>query len=174
MRYGIYLLLIGLTTEAFAAEPPTPLGKKIANFQLQDSLGASHSLNDFQKKKVVVIAFLGTECPLAKLYGPRLAELAREFKSEQVAFVGIDSNRQDSLAEIGHYARSHNIDFPVLKDPGSKVADLFGAQRTTEVYLLDEKRVVRYWGRIDDQFGVGYARTKVNRRDLATAIAFSS
>ena len=27
---------------------------------------------------VVVIAFLGTECPLAKLYGPRLASLGVE------------------------------------------------------------------------------------------------
>ena len=48
-----------------------------------------------------MVAFLGTECPLAKNYAPRLKELAAEFEKDGVAFVGIDANVQDSLSEIG-------------------------------------------------------------------------
>src|SRR5262249_51250468 len=59
---------------------------------------------------------------------------------------------------------------PVLKDLGAEVADKFGAVRTPEVFVLDAERTVRYWGRIDDQYGVGYKRPKPTRRDLAAAL----
>jgi hypothetical protein len=58
----------------------------------------------------------------------------------------------------------------MLKDPGNVVADQFGAKRTPEVFVLDASRTVRYWGRIDDQFGVGYARTKSTADHLAKAL----
>ena len=50
------------------------------------------------------------------------------------------------------------------------VADQLGATRTPEVFVLDDKRVVRYHGRIDDQYLVGAQRDKPSRRDLAVAL----
>ena len=64
----------------------------------------------------------------------------------------------------------NGIKFPLLKDPGNKVADHFRAVRTPEVFVLDEQRVVRYWGRIDDQYGIGYSRDEPTRHDLREAI----
>jgi peroxiredoxin len=142
----------------------------VAPFTLPDFRGQEHSLNDWKEKQVLVVAFLGTECPLAKLYGPRLAQLAAQYDSEKVAFVGIMSNRQDSLAKIAAYARTHDIKFPLLKDLENKVADQFGAQRTPEVFVLDAERRVRYQGRIDDQWGIGYVREDPKSRELATAL----
>src|SRR5262249_42454145 len=37
-------------------------------------------------------------------------------------------------------------------------------------FVLDANRAIRYQGRIDDQFGVGYKRTAPTRRDLAEAL----
>ena len=155
------------------ASPPhdgAPLGQRIDDFELHDYLGAEHSLSDFAQSPIVVVAFLGTECPLARIYGAQLAELAQTYKPRNVAFVGIDANQQDTPTELGHFARKHGITFTLLKDPGNIVADQFGAQRTPEVFVLDQQRTVRYWGRIDDQFGVGYTRPAVNQNYLATAI----
>ncbi len=49
-----------------------------------------------------------------------------------------------------------------------------GALRTPEVFVLDRQHVIRYWGRIDDQFGFrpggGYAKPKQTERNLADAI----
>ena len=166
-------LLVACSTlfAADSASPPaSPVGKQIDNFKLQDYRGAVHELDDWSDKKAIVVAFLGTECPLSLVYGPRLAELAKEYEPRGVAFLGIDANRQDSLAEIAHYARVHGIEFDILKDPGNAVADRFGAQRTPEVFLLDADHTVRYWGQIDDQYGVGYARPEAEHRRLATAI----
>jgi peroxiredoxin len=169
--FVLWLASLPLAGVLRAAEtPPSPLGRTIAHFKLQDYLGSQHSLADWQDKHAVVVVFLGTECPLARLYGPRLAEMAKQYEPKGAAFVGIDSNQQDSLTEIAHYARVHGIDFPLLKDPGNRVADQFGAVRTPEAFVLDRQRVVRYWGRIDDQYGVGYSRGERKRSDLAVAL----
>jgi len=158
------------TSTVWAAEETSPLGRKIESFTLQDHRGAKHSLGAAGKQRATVIVMLGAECPLVKLYGPRLAELAGQHASQKVAFIGIDSNRQDSLTDIATYVRDSGIKFPVLKDPGNVVADQLGAVRTPEVFLLDENNVVRYWGRIDDRYGVGFAREKPTQQYLEQAI----
>ncbi|HRX83363.1 MAG TPA: redoxin domain-containing protein, partial [Pirellulaceae bacterium] len=153
-----------------AEDSGSPLGRTVAAFSLSDYRGREFSLDDFSSQKLMAVAFLGTECPLAKLYGPRLNALADEFASKGVAFVGINSNTHDSNSEIAAYVQRHAIEFPLLKDLGNRVADAMGAQRTPEVFLLDQDRVVRYWGRIDDQYGVGYSRDEPTRHDLRLAI----
>src|SRR5690348_10535818 len=110
-----------------AAEQSSPVGKTIDDFQLSDYLGSAHKLGDWQDKKAVVVVFLGTECPLARLYAGRLEELAKRYGPRGVQFIGIVSNQQDSLEKISQFARAEKIDFPLLKDPGNKVADQFGA-----------------------------------------------
>jgi len=150
------------------------VGKQIESFSARDFRGKETSLADLAKSKLVVVTFIGTECPLAKLYGPRLAELAAEFEPQGVTFLAVDSNRQDSIKELANYAQVHGITFPVLKDVGDTIADQLGAKRTPETFVLDAKRVVRYQGRIDDQYGLGassYAQTKVQKRFLATALS---
>ncbi|MBX7074598.1 MAG: redoxin domain-containing protein [Pirellulales bacterium] len=167
-----FVAALGLGCLTLAGE--NSLGRKIDGFQLDDYRGKEHSLAEYRDKQAVVLAFVGTECPLAKLYGPRLAELAKEFESRGAAFLAIDSNRQDSITEIAAYARTHGIEFPVLKDMNNKVADLVGATRTPEVFVLDKSGTVRYQGRIDDQYGLtigsNYAKPKLEHRDLAMAL----
>ncbi len=58
----------------------------------------------------------------------------------------------------------------MLKDLSNDVADAIGATRTPEVFVLDNDHVVRYSGRIDDRFGVGYMRDKVDHDYLALAL----
>ncbi len=162
------LSLIAIATNLLADEGP--VGRTVTAFKLPDYRGKEHALADFDKAPAVVVAFVGTECPLAKLYGPRLAKLAESYKAKGVAFLAIDSNSQDTLAAIAAYARAHQIEFPVLKDLGNKVADDFGAKRTPTVYVLDAKRVIRYMGRVDDQYGIGFQRDKVGSNDVARAL----
>src|SRR5204862_81705 len=128
------------------------------------------SLADWKDSKILVVAFLGTECPLANLYAPRLAELATKWEPKGVAFVGINSNQQDSITEVAAHAQQHHILFSALKDPGNKIADQFHAARTPEVFVLDADRVVRYRGRIDDQYGIGFQKPKATREDLSAAL----
>jgi len=159
-----------VTAVATRTPNKAPLGTQIEAFVLDDYLGAEHSLTDWSDQQATVVVFLGTEWALAKHYGQRLTELAAKYEPLGVQFIGINANRQDTLAEMAHYAREHKIDFPLLKDPDCRVADQFGATRTPEAFLLDDKHRIRYCGRIDDQYGVGYARGKPTVSDLAVAL----
>ena len=155
------------TVPAFAE---TSLGTVIGDFSLQDYRGREYALSEFEESEILVVAFLGTECPLAKLYGPRLQELAEQFSKQQVSFIAVNSNVQDSITELSAYARRHGLKMPVLKDPGNVIADRFGAQRTPEVFILDRNRAIRYHGRVDDQYVIGVVRDAPTRADLRIAI----
>ena len=148
----------------------SPIGRRIANFSARDCFGKERTLDEFKQSKLVVVAFLGTECPLAKLYGPRLETLRKRFGDQGVTLLGINSNSQDSITELAAYRQRHGIAFPLLKDLGNKVADAFGAVRTPEVFVLDQERKIRYWGRIDDQYTIGIQREKPKKQDLAIAL----
>lgn len=160
---------------ALADESPCPIGTQVENFALRDHHGKPYSLDELGKDKIVVLAFLGTECPLAKIYAPRLSKLANKYEPRGVVFVGINPNRQDAVTEIAAFARSHEIPFPILKDLNQVVADAVGATRTPEVVVLDTDHAIRYRGRIDDQYGfnkanANYHKPAPTRNDLADAL----
>jgi len=167
---GIAWVLVFATISSAAEKRSAPVGMQVENFTLKDFRGKTHSLSDFKKNKFVVVMFLGTECPLVKLYATRLEKLNQQFSKQGVAFLGINANRQDSITEIAAYARKHKLTFPILKDLSNRIADKLNAVRTPEVFVLDQNRTVRYHGRIDDQYGVGYIRDKFNREDLRIAL----
>lgn len=151
-----------------AAKPAT--GLKVDPFTIREVRGAERSLGDFADKKVVVLAFLGCDCPLAKLYAPRLASMSREFEKKGVVFLAVNSNQQDSPSDIARYAKDSGIEFPILKDVNNVLADKLGVQRTPEMLVLDGDRVVRYRGRVDDQYNIGIARAKATQNYLRDAI----
>jgi peroxiredoxin len=146
------------------------LGKRVEDFSLRDFHGNMHTLAQYADQKAVVLAVLGTECPLAKLYAPRLSDLSREFADRGVVFLGLDANSHDTPTKLSRFAQTYKVEFPLLKDAGNIVVDRLGATRTPEIFLLDGQRVVRYHGRVDDQFLVGVQRGKATSRDLATAL----
>jgi len=150
------------------------LGRAIDRFDLPDYHGKTRRLSDFGDSKLVAVVFLGTECPLARLYAPRVQQLATEYAQQGVAFLIVDANTQDALTEMAAFARQNSLTVPFLHDAQQRVADQLGAVRNPLVFLLDQDRVVRYQGRIDDQYGLGassgYARPQVKRRDLAVAM----
>jgi peroxiredoxin len=172
MRRTVLALLVtaGFCAQAWPAESAKAIGRKIDGFTLRDFRGKTHTLADYHDNQLVVVAFVGCECPLAKQYAPRLKKLADEYAPRGVAFLGVDSNSQDTLTELAAYGRIHEIEFPLLKDPGNSMADQFAAVRTPEVFVLDRDRTIRYRGRIDDQYVVGRQRAAPSRRDLASAL----
>jgi thiol-disulfide isomerase/thioredoxin len=122
-----------------------------------------------QTKQVRVVAFLGTGCPLAKLYAGRLQQLSEQYQ-EKVEFLAVDPNPQDSLEEMAAFAREYKLSFEFARDIGQHLARQLKITRTPQVVLLDESGAIRYQGRVDDQYGVGYQRKETTREDLKLAI----
>jgi peroxiredoxin len=164
------VLCVALPLAAGANESPSVVGKQIDSFQLNDIHGQPHKLDEWREKSVLVVVFMGTECPLARQYAPRLQELADRFAEKSVAVVFINSNQQDSLTELQHFEKSNDLRLTILKDLRNRLADQFGAQRTPEAFVLDGQRKVAYHGRIDDQFTYGRQKPKVEHEYVREAI----
>jgi len=167
---AVALAAVEQSQRAVAAESAAASSGRIADFTLNDHAGAKRSLAEWSDKPVLVVVFLGTECPLAKLYGQKLGEMEKTYAERGVQFIGINSNQQDTLQELAGYGTKFGVKFPLLKDAGAKVAEQFGATRTPEAFVLDRDRVIRYHGRIDDQYGVGSARNRATKTELVDAI----
>jgi len=166
----IFLFAVFGLYPVIAQAQDTKIGKKVPSFELKDDSGKSWESDDFRESRFVVAVFLGTECPLVKLYAGRLQEMHKEYEEQGVQFVGINSNQQDSLAEISAFVRRNKITFPMLKDPGNSVADGFGAERTPEVFVYNQERTVVYHGAIDDQYTYGLQKAKVANEYLKDAL----
>jgi peroxiredoxin len=145
------------------------LGRKIPEFSAT-AIDNTTYRSAGAKQKVMVVAFFGVECPLANLYYPRLVELATKYSGKSVAFVAINSNSQDTLDAVHKQARVNKATFPVLKDAGTSIAQLFGAERTPEVFVLDHERAVRYHGMIDDQYGYRQRRSQPTKEYVIDAV----
>ncbi len=131
------------------------LNQTINDFNLADPSGNDFPFTQVRGDRLTVIAFLGTECPLAKLYGGRLETLSQEYRQDGVNFIGICPNAQDSQQDVTNFVAQHDLTFPVFKDKQHQIANQLKAIRTPEVFLLNANQQVVYWGRIDDQYAIG-------------------
>lgn len=178
VRKGLrFLAVVAITTFGWLAsslsswgwegnEPESP--EVIEPFELTDFAGVPWRL-EAELGTPLVVVFVGVECPIVNLSIETLAKHQAEY-GERVSFVLIDSNQQDTLLEMEQFAKRHQLTVPLLKDPGNRIADLFEAERTPEVVLLDSTRRVRYRGQIDDRYTYGLQRVAAQSEFLKDAI----
>ena len=125
------------------------------------------------KDPVVVVVFTCNHCPYAQAYEDRLIALAERFDEEGVQFVLINSNDssdypEDSFENMKIRYEEKGFPFPYCHDESQSVARAYGALCTPHCYVFDQTRLLRYKGRIDDNWKNPDA---VIRHDLRDAIA---
>jgi peroxiredoxin len=167
-----FLGLAWIAALALSSTPtaPAPIGGEVGDVAFGTERDRARRLAELGEGRPLVIAFVATECPLAELYAGRLADLAERFGPRGVVFLGLTSNRRDSPEAIGRFREVHHIGFPILEDRHGGVAARLGAVRTPTVVVLDERRAIRYRGRIDDQYTRGARLPAPRSHDLALAI----
>lgn len=142
----IGVLLAGGCSAGEIAEAKVKIGDRAPDFTLPDANGKTWSLADFRGKKAVAVIFIATQCPYSKAFDHVMASLAKDYEARDVAFVAINSNKTEPVAEVAEHAKKNGFIFPVLKDEGNVIADRYGAAVTPEVFLLDSDFKVRYHG----------------------------
>ncbi len=161
-----FVLLIGNFKANATASGDLNIDEKVPTFTLKDSNGNDHSLESYFNNKFVVVMFIATQCPVSNAYNERMAKLYEDYASRDVAFLGINSNKQESVEEIADHSKKHGFEFSVLKDWKNIVADEYGASVTPEIYVIDSKGALRYHGRIDDD----RSGKEIKSQDLRTAL----
>lgn len=154
-----------LFTIALLLHAGTPA--KVDNFTLNDYNGKKVSLSDYKGSKAIVLMFIATQCPVSNAYNERYNGLHNDYNGKNVAFVGINSNKQESVDEIKDHASDNGFKFPILKDVDNVIADKLDAQRTPEIFVVHPTTMeVLYHGRIDDS----QRESNIKSRDLRTAL----
>jgi thiol-disulfide isomerase/thioredoxin len=112
-------------------------------------------MSSFPKAKGYIIVFTCNHCPYAVMYEDRLNDLAKKYTSKGYQVIAINPNDpavkpDDSYDKMIVRAKEKSFSFPYLFDEGQKVYPLFGATKTPHVFLLNQDKIVKYIGAIDN------------------------
>ncbi len=127
------------------------------------------------KDPVIVVVFTCNHCPYAQAYEDRLIALQRHFDQEGVQFVLINSNDdadypEDSFDRMKERHDEKNYPFPYCRDESQETAKAYGALCTPHCFVFDRERVLKYKGRVDDNWGDPDHVTEHNLRDAIDAL----
>lgn len=135
----------------------TILGSKAPNFSLKGVDERLYGLEDFREAKILVIVFMCNHCPYVQACIERLVVLQSEFADMRVRFIGINSNDstsypEDSFEGMRVFSMEKHMNFPYLHDEKQHMARDYGAVCTPDIFVFDRERMLRYHGRIDNNW----------------------
>ena len=159
----------GRSTEGEVPAPPA-IGSTLDDFTLPDASGKEQSLGSLKGKNGAVLIFMAVQCPVSNAYNERMEKLAQDYAARGINVIGINANVSEDAAAVKAHAQEHKLSFPILKDPGNKIADKLGASVTPEAYFLDAHNRLLYHGRIDNSRNPAQVETSDLRNALDAAL----
>ena len=136
------------------------IGDLAPAFNLKNIDGKMYSFENIkdangESPKGYIIVFTCNTCPYAKANESRLIELQEKYSPKGYPVVAIMPNNPemkpgDSFDAMKANAAEKGFNFLYLIDEEQSVFPQYGATKTPEVFLLDDERIVRYHGAIDD------------------------
>ena len=159
---------VGLGIAAAASAGPPAIGAAAPDFKLTALDGKLFTLSEAARaKNAVAVMFIATKCPYSNAYNNRMRDMAIAYEKQGILFVGINSNKSEPAEEVAAHGKQHGFTFPLMKDPDNKVADLYDARHTPEIFVVDKSGTLRYHGRIDENYE---EPSKVTSPDLKNAL----
>lgn len=157
---GISLVLIAAAAMIMAFTPKEDhggyhIGDTVDDFSLMNIDKTMVSLDSYKGVKGWIVVFTCNTCPYSVMYEDRIIELHNKFAPQGYPVVAIQPNDPevkagDSFAEMQTRAEEKKFPFKYLMDEGQKVYPLWGATATPHAYVVNEKKVLKYVGAIDN------------------------
>jgi len=117
------------------------------SFELLDLQNARHSLSD-QLGRITVLHFWSAECPWAERADQALLSILQQW-GDRLDIWWIASNANEPPGLLRQTAAERNLPL-VLVDEQQTIADLYGAQTTPHLFVIDAAGILRYQGALDD------------------------
>src|SRR4051812_32471241 len=159
---GIGILSAEDAASASLAEAPRILqpadygvGRLVGDAAFTELAGKAAALNAFASQSALVLAWIDPTCPISNKFGPELARLESDFAGKGVALLLVAAPGA-AKGDVGEFVQKYRLTSKVAIDSDGALARLLGATTTTEVFVLDRARTLRYRGAINDQYGLGY------------------
>lgn len=123
------------------------LNHPVPDFELPDLNGSLHRLSD-QRGRIVIVNFWSCECPHSERTDKAILSMFVQWQDE-VSMLTIASNRNESAEALREAAESRRLP-NVLRDANCETANLFEAQTTPHVFVIDREGILCYRGAVDD------------------------
>lgn len=136
-------------------QPGSSLPEGAADMPLKNIDGKTVTLAGAKGAKGSLIFFTCNHCPYVKAWQDRMVRLGNQAIEQGYGVIAVNPNDPaivpgDSLDAMKELATSKGYKFPYASDEAGRLAKLFGASRTPEVFLIDASGKVAYHGAIDD------------------------
>jgi len=169
------LLYVGFITNVQSQQP---LGQQLLNSRdhkpamtFTDIDGDEHTLPCKAELRGLVLVFINTDCPIANSYHPTLRRLREEFADARFDFAMVHADADLKSEAARKHKSEYEIIWPVVLDPGSRLARRVSAKVTPEAIIIDAKGEVLYRGRINDRHqSYGRKRPEPSNNDLQVAL----
>jgi hypothetical protein len=136
---GLWFVLLAILPEAVSAMP------RYVKVSLD---GVDVSFPDDSAKATVLI-FLSAKCPCSASHESDLAKLVQQYHPLGFQFIGIHSNQDENSVLTKAHFQSAKLPFPVIEDPGARLADDFKALKTPHVFIVKSGEIL-FQGGVDD------------------------
>jgi peroxiredoxin len=136
---------------------PIAIGERAPDFRLPAVGGHEYGLAA-ESSPATVVYWTCNHCPYALAWHERMLDMTRDYADRGVRVLAINSNDgerypADSLEAMAERVESEGgWPHPFLHDESQDVARAWGAQRTPEVFVLDEQLRLRYRGAPDADY----------------------
>jgi len=163
---------VRIAPEVLARPGEHGIGRMVPNVPLHDLSGDVTHLADVctPATRAVVIALRDAQCPLSRKFGPTIARIERDFAQRGVVVVHVNVSEVDTPADMLADVKRFDFAGRYVADDNHTIASMLAATSTTEVFVLDAARTLVYRGAINDQYGIGYARSQPRETYLIDAL----
>jgi cytochrome oxidase Cu insertion factor (SCO1/SenC/PrrC family) len=145
------------------------------NTTLQNANGSSTTLNGAAKENGLLVMFSCNTCPFVVKNEPIIKKVMSYATAHKIGMVVINSNEakrgdDDSYEAMKKYAKAQGYTVPYVVDENSKLADVFGANHTPEIFLFNNKGKLVYKGAMNDNPGNPESYKKMYAEDAINAM----
>ncbi|MEY3660691.1 MAG: hypothetical protein RLZZ169_1517 [Pseudomonadota bacterium] len=159
---------------ALTASRMLPLGTLAPDFHLTATDGQQYSLASFASAPALLVMFICNHCPFVKHVRTQLASLGRDYRSDGLAVIAINSNDTraypaDDMDHMRQEVSATGYEFPYVLDESQSVAQAYAAACTPDFFLFDAGRRLVYRGQLDGSRPGN--QIPVTGQDLRSAIA---
>jgi peroxiredoxin Q/BCP len=135
---------------------------KAPQFSLQDASGKKVKLSDFKGKKVLLYFYPKADTPGCTTQACSIRDASKQFNRHKLAVLGISPDEPEKLSK---FDQKYGLRFPLLSDPGSKVAKAYGAWGEKSMYGKKYEGILRSSFLLDEEGSILQAWYKVSPKN---------
>lgn len=125
------------------------IGGGALDFSLGDLQGGMRSLRgELAGQKAAVVVFWSCVCSHCRRYDEYLNTFLE--RHPDIALLAVASRQQETPDELRRAVRERNLAFPILIDPGGRLAKQWFTEQTPRAFLIGGDMSIKYRGAIDN------------------------